>query len=157
LNVAHLLAINERQGKVLEYPQAKAIAPADLFALPCDILVPAARPDVITMANAPQIQAKMILQGANIPVAEAAERYLHDRGILSLPDFIVNAGGVITTSIEYRRGSVAEAFATIQEKIKENCQAVLRLMREQHLYPREAALQLAQARVREGMSYRRHF
>ncbi len=157
LNVAQLLAIKERQGKVLEYPQATAIDPAEIFAIPCDILVPAARPDVISMANAPQIQAKMILQGANIPVAEAAERYLHDRGVLTLPDFIVNAGGVITTAIEYRKGSTAEAFAAIQEKIRENCQAVIRFMREKNLYPREAGLYLAQSRVREGMGYRRQF
>ncbi len=157
LNVAHLLAIKERQGKVVEYPQARTIAPEAIFTLPCDILVPAARPDVITMANAPHLQARMILQGANIPLAAEAERYLHDQGVLTLPDFIVNAGGVITTAIEYRQGSVTEAFATIQEKIRENCHAVLRLMQEKHLYPREAGLQLAQNRVREGMSYRRRF
>lgn len=157
LNVAQLLALKEGHGKVLDYVGATIIAAEELFVLPCDILVPAARPDVINMANAPKIQAKLILQGANIPIEPAAEKYLHDQGILSLPDFIVNAGGVITTAIEYRKGTASEALSAIQEKIRENCQAVLRQMQEKKLYPREAALDLAQTRVREGMSYRRRF
>lgn len=157
LNVAHLTAIKEKGGRVLDYPEAEAVDPAVLFGLPCDILVPAAQPDVITLANASQVQAKMILQGANIPITPDAEQLLHERGVLTLPDFIVNAGGVIATSIEYRQGTVPQAFAAIQDKIRENCQAVLRLMREKNLYPREAALHLAQSRVREGMSYRRRF
>lgn len=157
LQVVQLLAIKERGGKVKEYPGATFLDPAELLTLPCDILVPAAQPDVITMANVQEIKARLILQGANIPITADAERALHERGILSLPDFIVNAGGVITTSIEYRQGNATQAFAAIQEKIRENCQAVLRLMAAKNLYPREAALHLAQQRVQEGMSYRRRF
>ncbi len=157
LNLAQLLLIKEHNGKVRDYGEARSLAPEDIFTLPVDILVPAARPDVITMQNAPQIQAKMILQGANIPIAPEAEHYLHDRGVCNLPDFIVNAGGVISTAVEYRHGSVTEAFGVISEKIKENCQAVLRLVKEEKLYPRAAAQQLAQGRVREGMDYQRHF
>lgn len=157
LNIAHLMTIKEQHGKVQDYPGAANLPAAEIFTLPCDLLVPAARPDVITMANAPDIQAKIILQGANLPVAAAAEEYLHDRGVLSLPDFIVNAGGVITTAIEYRQGSAAAAFAAIQDKIRENTQSILRLIQEKGLYPRQAALQLAQSRVQEGMSYRRRY
>ncbi len=157
LNVGRLLALKEQGGKVTDYTDADAIPADAIFSLPCDILIPAARPDVINLGNAPQIQAKMILQGANIPIALEAERFLHERGVLTLPDFIVNAGGVITTATEYRHGSTAAAFAAIAEKIRENCQAVLRLVREKNLFPREAALELAQNRVREGMSYRRRF
>jgi glutamate dehydrogenase/leucine dehydrogenase len=109
------------------------------------------------MKNAPGIQARMILQGANIPIDPEAEKYLCDRGIVTLPDFIVNAGGVISTAVEYRRGTAKEAFAVIGEKIQENCQAVWRLVKEKNLYPREAAHQLAQNRVKEGMEYQRHF
>ena len=157
LNLTRLLVIKEQQGKVMDYPGAQIIPPEDIFTLPCDILVPAARPDVINMDNAPHIQARMVLQGANIPTSPAAECHLHDRGVAILPDFIVNAGGVISTAVEYRHGSSAEAFQVISEKIKENCQAVLRLVNERNIYPREAAYQLAQARVKEGMHYRRHF
>jgi glutamate dehydrogenase (NAD(P)+) len=157
INPAQLTMIKEQNGKVQDYPDAKAIGPEELFTLPCDILVPAARPDVITMQNAPHIQARIILQGANIPIELEAEKYLHDRGVGSLPDFIVNAGGVISTAVEYRHGSINEAFGVISEKIQENCQAVWRLVKEGTHYPREAAHQLAQARVKEGMGYQRHF
>jgi glutamate dehydrogenase (NAD(P)+) len=157
INPAQLASIKENNGKVENYPEAQAIGLTELFTLPCDILVPAARPDVITMGNAPQIQARIILQGANIPIDPEAEKYLCDRGVSTLPDFIVNAGGVISTAVEYRHGSVQEAFGVISEKIQGNCQAVWRLVKEGNLYPREAAHQLAQARVREGMGYQRHF
>jgi glutamate dehydrogenase (NAD(P)+) len=157
LNLTQLTLIKENNGKVQEYGDAEVIPPEEIFTLPCDILVPAARPDVITMKNAPHVQAKIILQGANIPIEAAAEHYLHDRGICNLPDFIVNAGGVISTAVEYRHGSITEALGEISEKIKENCQAVLRLIKEGKLYPRAAAQQLAQSRVKEGMKYQRHF
>jgi glutamate dehydrogenase/leucine dehydrogenase len=157
INPAQLIMIKENNGKVQDYPEAETISLEEIFTQPCDILVPAARPDVITIKNAPEVQARMILQGANIPIEPEAERYLHDRGVCSLPDFIVNAGGVISTAVEYRHGSINEAFGVISEKIKENCQAVLHLTKESKLYPREAAFQLAQTRVKEGMGYQRRF
>jgi glutamate dehydrogenase (NAD(P)+) len=157
INLNQLVMIKENNGKVQDYPEAERVRPEDFSSLPCDILVPAARPDVITMQNAPKIQARIILQGANIPVATDAEEYLHDRGVCTLPDFIVNAGGVISTSVEYRRGSVEEALKEISDKIRENSAAVLRMIKEAHLYPRAAAYQLAKTRVKEGMRYKRQF
>ena len=68
---------------------------------PCDILVPAARPDAITARNADRIQCKVILQGANTPVNKMTEYYLNNRrGIISLSDFIVNSGGIIGCAVE---------------------------------------------------------
>ena len=157
INLQQLRMIKENNGKVQDYPEAEQVSPEEFFSLPCEILVPAARPDVITMQNAPHIKARMVLQGANIPIATEAEEYLHDRGVCTLPDFIVNAGGVISTAVEYRRGSIEEALKEVSEKIKENSQAVLRLVKEGNIYPRAAAYQLAQARVKEGMIYQRHF
>jgi glutamate dehydrogenase/leucine dehydrogenase len=157
INYAQLAAIKERNGKVQDYSEAGAISPEALFTLPCEIIVPAARPDAITMENAPNIQAKIILQGANIPIELEAEKYLHGKGICTLPDFIVNAGGVISTAVEYRHGSSTEAFGAINDKIQENCQAVLNLVKEEKLYPRAAAHRLAQNRVKEAMRYQRHF
>ncbi|OGS27603.1 MAG: hypothetical protein A2297_03520 [Elusimicrobia bacterium RIFOXYB2_FULL_48_7] len=74
-----------------------------LMNLPCDILVPAARPNVITAANADSIRAKIILQGANNPVDKATESWLQEKkGIACMTDFIVNAGGVIACAAELR-------------------------------------------------------
>ena len=80
---------------------------------------------------------------------------LHENGIISVPDFVANAGGVICGSVEYRGGTKSAAFTEIEEKIKENTFGVLKLAQMERLTPRDAALKLAQERVREAMSYRR--
>jgi glutamate dehydrogenase (NAD(P)+) len=74
-----------------------------LLEAPCDILVPAARPDCINAKNADRIDCKMILQGANNPSNKMTEYYLQNRrNILSLSDFIVNVGGVIGCAVELK-------------------------------------------------------
>ncbi|MBW1953392.1 MAG: Glu/Leu/Phe/Val dehydrogenase [Deltaproteobacteria bacterium] len=157
IDVNRLTAIKKGGGKVLDYREAEIIPPETLFALPCDLLIPAARPDVITQANMDQIKASLVLEGANLPVTPEAESYLHDRGICAIPDFIVNAGGVIACAVEYHHGTEAEAFQTIAAKIRDNIHALLPMIREEKLYPRQAAFRLAQQRVKEAQSYRRTF
>jgi len=72
-----------------------------LLEAPCDILVPAARPDVITAKNIDRINCRLILEGANMPSSKPVEYYLrHRKNILTLTDFIVNAGGVIGCAVE---------------------------------------------------------
>ena len=72
-----------------------------LLEAPCDILVPAARPDVISAKNIDRIDCRLILEGANMPSSKPVEYYLKNRkNILSLTDFIVNAGGVIGCAVE---------------------------------------------------------
>ena len=74
-----------------------------LLEAPCEILVPAARPDCINAKNADRIDCKMILQGANTPSNKMTEYYLQNqRNILSLSDFIVNVGGVIGCAVELK-------------------------------------------------------
>jgi glutamate dehydrogenase (NAD(P)+) len=138
-----------------EFPGGKPIPRDDLLGMPCDILVPAARPDVITADNVETVTARVVLQGANIPVTLEAERLLHKRGSLSVPDFIANAGGVICAAVEYHGGTRAEAFARIEEKIRATTTAMLALMSDRDLLPREAAEELARARLDEARRYRR--
>ena len=114
-----------------------------------------ARPDVFTLANVDSIRAKLILQGANIAVSHEAEERLHQRGVLSLPDFVVNAGGVICASVECHGGSQSQALRTIEEKIRKNTGVVLETMRQRKVSPRQAAVDLARERVINMMSYRR--
>lgn len=121
----------------------------------CDIWIPAARPDVIREDNAARVKAKLVVQGANIPVTPAAEAILHQRKILSVPDFIANAGGVICGAVEYRGGSQREAFDTIEEKVRENTRQVLESAAADNALPRAAALALAKHRVTQAMGYRR--
>lgn len=119
--------------------------------LECDIWVPAARPDVITMDNVARLRTRLVAQGANIPVTPEAEAVLHERGVLSLPDFIANAGGVICAAVEYRGGSEAQALASIDEKVRRNTGTVLSRARDRGVAPRAAAIELALERVRRAM------
>jgi glutamate dehydrogenase (NAD(P)+) len=121
----------------------------------CDIWIPAARPDVLQAQNVGRLQAKLVAEGANIPATAEAEAALHARGVLVLPDFIANAGGVISAAVEYRGGTEADAFAAIGEKIKANTEAVLRQARERGEQPRAAAMTMAKRRVEEAGGYRR--
>ena len=113
------------------------------------------RPDVIDETNALRLDTKVVLQGANIPVTARAERILHDRGILSIPDFIANAGGVICAAYEYAGATQAGAFAAIEEKIRTNTEQVLEDSKRRQVTPREAAVALATRRVRRAMELRR--
>jgi glutamate dehydrogenase/leucine dehydrogenase len=123
--------------------------------VPCDILVPAARPDCIHGKNVEAIRARLILQGANIPATAEAEALLHRRGILVVPDFIANAGGVICAAVEYHDGSEATAFEQIAQKIQHNTEVVLARSQRDGIEPRRAALELAGERVRAAMALRR--
>jgi len=84
-----------------------------------------------------------------------AERTLAARGVLVLPDFIANAGGVICAAIEYRGGTEAAALAFIAEKIRANTEAVLDEVRRTGALPRTAAVSLATERVRRATRTRR--
>jgi len=122
--------------------------------LPVDILIPGARPDSIFEENARDIKARLIVEAANIPATLEAERILHERGILVVPDFIANAGGVITGAVEFKGGTEKEAFETIKEKIPKNTKAVLEMVRDQKILPRVAAEKIAKERVIKSMRYR---
>ena len=154
LDLEALSAFKRETGGVAGFPGARALAPADLLALPCDLLVPAARPDTIRADNAGAVRAKLILEGANIPLTAEAEAALHARGVLCVPDFIANAGGVICAAVEHRHGSEAAAFEAIAERIRRNTAEVLRRSRTEGVLPREAALALATERVRAAESLR---
>lgn len=152
LDVTKLVRIKAEKGTVLAYPGGRHLKKEELVELPCDLLIPAARPDVITAANVDQVTARVIIEGANIPVTEAAERRLHDRGILCIPDFIANAGGVICAAVEYSGGSEQQAMTAVREKLTDNTQKLLTLVAEKALYPREAAMQMAMNRLREAIA-----
>ncbi len=155
LDIEKLIEIKAKEGTVLAYPEGDRLSPEEIIGLPCDIMVPAARPDAITKANVEQVQAKLIIEGANIPVTEEAERILHDRGVLCIPDFIANAGGVICGAVEYRGGGENEALAVIREKVSQNTRQLLERLSAPELYPRQAAMHMATERVKTAMTFRK--
>ena len=121
----------------------------------CDIWIPAARPDVLRMDNVARLNTKVVTQGANIPVTADAERYLYEQGVINIPDFIANAGGVICAALEYQGSNETTVFAVIEEKLRRNTQLVLDAALKKDVLPRQAAQELATARVRKAMDLRR--
>jgi glutamate dehydrogenase/leucine dehydrogenase len=126
-----------------------------MIGIDCDIWIPAARPDVIHAGNVARLQTRLVAEGANIPCTPEAEAALAGRGVLVLPDFIANAGGVICAAVEYRHGSEASAFAAIEEKLRSNTAAILDAVRSSGALPRGAALALAETRLQRAMATRR--
>jgi len=151
------LVLFKHERPVAEFPGGTDVPRDELMALDCDVFVPAAQPDVITKRNVDALRAKVVLQGANIPVTAEAEHELHERGVLTVPDVIANAGGVICAAVEYRGGDRDVAFTTIRTKIRENVLEVLHLMKADSLEPRGAAVRMAHERIAIGQTYRRGF
>lgn len=143
--------------RLADYPDAKVLDRDALLAVDCDVFVPAAQPDFVTGSNADQVRATVIVPGANIAVTPEAEASLHARGVLCVPDFIANAGGVICAAVEWRHGSRAEAFATIDERIRANTLELLERMAATGQAPRAAAEEMARTRVEQARAYRRSF
>jgi glutamate dehydrogenase (NAD(P)+) len=157
LDLDKLLVFKAEGNPVRDFPGGTAVFGDELVGYACEIWVPAARPDVFTADNAGTVQAKVILAGANIPATQEAEEIFFQRGIVSVPDFIANAGGVICGAVEYHGGSESQAFAVIEDRIRDNTREVLEWSRREKVLPKVAAVAMARARVEEMMSYRRSF
>ncbi len=155
LDLDGLVDVKRRGRSVTELPGARKISGEDLVAVDCDIWIPAARPDVLTEQNVDRLRTRLVLQGANIPATPKAEQVMHARGIVSVPDFVANAGGVICAAMEWRGASEREALALIEDRIRRNTHEVLESSRATGAPPREAALEIARGRVRRAMALRR--
>jgi len=155
LDVEALIDHKARGFGLAEFEAGEPMERDDLVGVACDIWIPAARPDVINESNVDRLNTRLLVQGANIPVTEGAEARLHERGILSVPDVIANAGGVICAAMEYHHASEKAVFETIEQKIRSNTDAVLERAVDAATTPRQAALEIAAERVRKAMATRR--
>jgi glutamate dehydrogenase (NAD(P)+) len=156
IDVAALARLKGDGRSVADHPQGRRLERDGVLEVACDIWIPAARPDVVREDNVARLQTKLVLQGANIPFTAGAEKILHARGVLVVPDFIANAGGVICAAMEYAGATQTGAFQAIEEKIRANTEAVLAAAMRQRTLPREAAVELATGRVRAAMATRRY-
>ena len=124
------------------------------------ILIPAAREDVIDKDLAASTDARLIVEGANMPSTPVALEILHARGVTVVPDFIANAGGVIAAahSMDARYSPFPvdpdNVFSMISTKMRQNTVAVLNEARTSDLTTHAAARKLAQERVRAAMGLR---
>jgi glutamate dehydrogenase (NAD(P)+) len=155
LDIASLCKLKEEGQSITAYPKGQHLNKEAVIDIACEIWIPAARPDVINEQNVARLQTKLIVQGANIPVTHAAEKILHQRGVLCLPDFIANAGGVICAAMEYQKAPEITALQVIAEKLRHNTEYILQTMRKEQISPREAALRLAISRIKKAMNYKR--
>ena len=130
--------------------------------VPADVLVPAATQDVVDERIARETTVRLVVEGANMPTTAGARAVLAERGIAVVPDFIANAGGIVAAafSMDARRSAFrvdpADVFPLIAAKMRTNTTTVLTAARRDGLTPHEAALRLAQQRVRAAMDLRGH-
>ena len=155
IDVDKLIEVKRETGSVINYPDGEKLPVEACLEVECDVLIPAARPDSINDSNVDKVKAKLIVEGANVPATQEAERKLHDRRVLCLPCFIANAGGVICGALEFAGVDESQVFPTIESKVRRNTREVLERTFNQNIYPRDAAVQMAKERVLDAMKYRR--
>ncbi len=135
MDVDQLIALKQAGQSVMDASNGKKLRPDATIEIDCDIWIPAARPDVLHADNAAQLNARLVVQGANIPFTPEAEQICHDRNILVIPDFIANAGGVICGAVEYQGGTHAIALQTITDTIRHNTTVILQESAKPESYP----------------------
>ncbi len=155
LDVDSLIELKAAGKSVIEYGDGEQRDGDAIIDIECDIWIPAARPDVIHENNVNRLNTKLVVQGANIPITYVAEKALQQRGIVNIPDFIANAGGVICAAIEYQGAGEAATLPAIEERLRRNTRKVLETAQREQIMPRDAALSMARKRVEQAMSHRR--
>jgi glutamate dehydrogenase (NAD(P)+) len=101
LNIEGLMKHRHDTGSITGFPEAEDINKDEALYLDCDVLLPAAKENVITSANADRIKAKIICEGANGPTTSEADAILADKKIFVMPDILANAGGVTVSYFEW--------------------------------------------------------
>jgi len=101
LDMPTLIAHYEKNRTLSGLPGTTPVSNTDLLELECDILIPAANENQIRGKNAPNIKAKIIVEGANGPTTQRADEILNEKGILVVPDILANAGGVTVSYFEW--------------------------------------------------------
>jgi glutamate dehydrogenase/leucine dehydrogenase len=149
LDIRALLEARKTTGdkSVSEYKNAKHIRPQELYGLPVDILIPGARPYVITKKNAGNVRAKIISSIANIPMTEEAEAIIFKKGVLAVPDFISNAGGVILGLVDVLGGTADDVFRILRDYLGPLSSGILAEAKQAGINPRTLAVQKTTAKV----------
>jgi glutamate dehydrogenase (NAD(P)+) len=101
IDVQKLMAHRKETGSIVDFPGAENMDAAEAMEQPCDVLLPGAKENVITSANAASIRAKIVCEGANGPTTAVADGILAERGIFVIPDILANAGGVTVSYFEW--------------------------------------------------------
>jgi len=146
----------ERSGTVVGMPGTSRISNDDLLTMKCDILIPAALENVITLNNADQIKAKIVAEAANGPTTPHADEVLARKGIMVLPDILANSGGVTVSYFEWVQDlqsffwSESEVNAKLESVMKRAFLEVHETARKHRTHMRTGAYCLAVGRVADA-------
>jgi glutamate dehydrogenase (NAD(P)+) len=160
LDVAAAAAHKEKTGTLRGYPEADAITNEKLLELDCDVLVPAALENQITLENASRLRARIIVEAANGPTTPGADDVLHKSGVSLIPDILANAGGVTVSYFEWVQSLQSFFWEEAQvnqhlEKVMTRAFAeVLAIAKRYGVHMRTAAYILAVGRVAEATRIR---
>jgi len=149
-----------KTGAVAGFPGASPIANEDLLELDVAVLFPSALENVLTERNASRVKARISCELANGPTTCQADRILHDRGVLVIPDLLANAGGVVESYLELVQNSggghwpLAEVHQRLDEKMTSAFQAVYDLRQRSKTHMRNAAYMVSVMRVAEACKLR---
>lgn len=153
LDLVALVGHRDRTGSVANFPGVKPIEPRELFSVPCDFLIPAALEDAITAEIAPNIQARIVAEGANGPTTQEAGKILNDRGVCVVPDVLANAGGVTVSYFEWVQNrqeyywSRQEVIDRLDQRMIAAYRQVADRSRSYRISLRQAAYEIAIERV----------
>ena len=134
-DIHDLIKYRQETGSILNYPGAETLGKNDrhrILEYDCDVLVPAALENQITMENVHNIQAKIIAEAANGPITSLAEAVLLQSGKLILPDVYLNAGGVTVSYFEWLKNLSHMRFGRMQKRFDQNQYTALIDMVERH-------------------------
>ncbi|WP_456394654.1 glutamate dehydrogenase [Thermococcus sp.] len=160
LNADEVLAWKRKTGSVKDFPGATNITNEELLELEVDVLAPSAIEEVITEKNADNIRAKIIAELANGPTTPEADVILHEKGILVIPDFLCNAGGVTVSYFEWVQNingfywTVEETRKRLDDKMTKAFWDVYNTHKEKAIPMRDAAYVVAVQRVYDAMKHR---
>lgn len=147
-------------GSVMNFPQSTPITNAELLELEVDVLVPAAMEGQITKENAARVRATVIAEGANGPTTPEADEILDKKGILTIPDILCNAGGVVVSYFEWVQSLQAffwdenEVRRQMERKLLDNLDVVIRVSTQRKCSLRMAAYVIAVERITEAIQLR---
>ncbi|MEZ4993640.1 MAG: Glu/Leu/Phe/Val dehydrogenase [Saprospiraceae bacterium] len=122
IDIHQLLKYRNEHGSILQYPGAQSFPKEDrkkVMEFECDILVPAALENQITVENAHRVQAKIIAEAANGPITSEAEKVLLEAGKLILPDLFLNAGGVTVSYFEWLKNLSHIRFGRMDKRFNQ--------------------------------------
>jgi glutamate dehydrogenase/leucine dehydrogenase len=147
LDYATAIKTKREQKSVIHYKGAQKLSDDDFWALPVDIFVTAALTDAINERNKNLIKARIVVEGSNIPMRENIEDELWRKGIVIVPDFVANMGGVISSYAEYMGFGPEKMFELVEGKVTKATRNVMEKSLKEKRNPRSVAVEIAKEKV----------